>query len=77
MCIYCDVMDIIEGQLKDAEVGEVCLVRLKGMGLYEEDIDSILDIMSIRRGLEARYSAFVEDLFVVVHKVDEPAVTYQ
>ena len=69
MCTYCDFMEVVEKDLRHAEVGEVCLVRLMDTGMTEEDINNVLSILS-ERGLETRYSFFVQNSFVVVHKSD-------
>lgn len=73
MCIYCDVMAVIEENLRHAEVDEVCLVRLKGTGMTEDDVVNVLSILSLR-GLETQYSFFIEDSFVIIHRAeDEPS----
>ena len=74
MCTYCDVMEIIEADLRHAEIDDVCLVRLKDTGMSEEDINNVLSILSLR-GLSTQYSFFVENSFVIIHRAEDEQST--
>lgn len=74
MCKYCDFMEVVEKDLRHAEVGEVCLVRLMNTGMTEEDINDVQSIL-FERGLPIQYPFFAEDVFVSVQKSDSESTS--